>query len=348
MHSVTMDAQCQYLVDSFSDLRSPTSIKVYRISIVDSTPRPQLLFVLHDASAEEASFAKSFAPPELLTFPSSDGTAQLYGALYLPDKTQHGPGPYPLVCAVYGGPHVQRVQRSFAQCTDLRAQRLRYMGMAVLKCDNRGSARRGLAFESAIRHRLGRLEVLDQVTAVRYVKKHYPICDRNVGIYGWSYGGYLAAMCLCRAPQVFSVAVAGAPVTDWRLYDTHYTERYMGMPSDHYVKSSVLSHVPHLQSHQKIMIVHGLIDENVHFRHSSRLIQALISHDQEYDLLLFPEERHSPRRLRDRTYMERRISDFFLKHVKHAETRRNVVPVAQETATNGERLRISTRMTAAL
>lgn len=122
----------------------------------------------------------------------------------------------------------------------------------------------------------------------------------------------MAAMCLARAPDTFSVAVAGAPVTHWDGYDTHYTERYMGTPEsnpDGYVLSSVLHHVENIAG--KLLLVHGLIDENVHFRHTARLVNALIAARKPYDLLLFPDERHMPRKLADRVFMEERIRDFF-------------------------------------
>uniref|UniRef100_A0A7S4JFV3 Peptidase S9 prolyl oligopeptidase catalytic domain-containing protein n=1 Tax=Odontella aurita TaxID=265563 RepID=A0A7S4JFV3_9STRA len=198
----------------------------------------------------------------------------------------------------------------------MRAPRLCSLGFAVVKCDNRGSARRGLKFESSIRKRLGRLEVLDQVTAVRHLAARGVADPTRVGVYGWSYGGYLAAMCLCRAPDVFHVAVAGAPVTSWDGYDTHYTERYMGLPAENpegYGESAVFDHVPNMRG--RLMIVHGLIDENVHFRHTARLINRLIAAGKDYDLLIFPDERHSPRRLRDRVYMEKRISDYFVRNL---------------------------------
>jgi dipeptidyl-peptidase-4 len=281
-----------------------------------------MLYTLYDAVRDDKSMDLSpdsmahLPAPELMTFPSSDGTETLHAALYRPDPRIHGPGPYPLICAVYGGPHVQRVNRSWSQCADMRAQRLRSLGFCVVKCDNRGSSRRGLAFESAISRRLGRLEVLDQVAVVRQLTVRGIADPTRVGIYGWSYGGYLSAMCLCRAPDVFHVAVAGAPVTSWDGYDTHYTERYMGLPSENpngYRESAVFDHVPNMRG--KLLLVHGLIDENVHFRHTARLINRLIAAGKDYDLLLFPDERHSPRRLRDRIYMEQRISDYFLRHL---------------------------------
>ncbi|HLT35078.1 MAG TPA: prolyl oligopeptidase family serine peptidase, partial [Enhygromyxa sp.] len=133
----------------------------------------------------------------------------------------------------------------------------------------------------------------------------------RVAIYGWSYGGYMAAMALARAPEVFAVAVAGAPVSHWDGYDTHYTERYMGLPQENpegYARSSVMAHVANIRG--KLLLVHGLIDENVHFRHTARLINALIAAGKDYRLELYPDERHTPRKLADRVYMERRIFEF--------------------------------------
>eukprot|EP00977_Amphora_coffeiformis_P012422 scaffold3069_cov215-Amphora_coffeaeformis.AAC.23 len=338
MHSVVMDDDCQVVVDTSSDLDRPTSVRIFRIVHSDHneyrSTRLKQIYMLFDALQEEtpnggkkiggSATRKLFATlpaPELITFPTSDGSETLNAAIYKPDPRLYGNGPYPLICAVYGGPHVQRVNRSWSQCADMRAQRFRSLGFCVVKCDNRGSSRRGLAFESAISRRLGRLEVLDQVAAVRQLTVRGIADSSRVGIYGWSYGGYLSAMCLCRAPDVFSCAVAGAPVTSWDAYDTHYTERYMGLPADNpagYRESAVFDHIPNMRG--KLMIVHGLIDENVHFRHTARLINRLVSSGREYELLLFPEERHSPRRLRDRIYMEQRIGDFFVKHLSENQS----------------------------
>ena len=130
-----------------------------------------------------------------------------------------------------------------------------------------------------------------------------------MGIYGWSYGGYMTLMWLAGAPEV---GVVGAPTTHWDGYDTHYTERYMGTPQsnpDGYAESSVSAHVKDIRG--KLLILHGLIDENVHFRHTARLINALIAHRIRYELVLFPDERHLPRKMEDRVYMEERIAEFF-------------------------------------
>ena len=117
----------------------------------------------------------------------------------------------------------------------------------------------------------------------------------RVAICGWSYGGYMSAMCLAKAPKTFRAAVAGAPVTSWDGYDTHYTERYMGTPQGNpagYERSAVMAHVAGLadDAQARLLLVHGLIDENVHFRHTARLINALIAARKPYELLLFPDE----------------------------------------------------------
>ena len=126
----------------------------------------------------------------------------------------------------------------------------------------------------------------------------------------------MSLMCLATRPDLFKAAVAGAPVPSWDGYDTHNTERYMGMPEENkagYSKSSVMSYVSEIEG--KLLLVHGLVDENVHFRHTARLINALNEAGKDYDLLVFPEERHMPRRLEDRAYMERRILEFLQDNV---------------------------------
>ena len=160
------------------------------------------------------------------------------------------------------------------------------------------------------------MEVDDQSFALNYLIEKGIADKERLGVYGWSYGGYMSLMCLAKRPDLFKAAVAGAPVTSWDGYDTHYTERYMGMPEENvagYTKSSVMSYVSEIEG--KLLLVHGLVDENVHFRHTARLINSLNEAGKDYDLLVFPEERHMPRRLEDRAYMERRILEFIQDNV---------------------------------
>ena len=156
----------------------------------------------------------------------------------------------------------------------------------------------------------------DQVRAVEWYAEAGLVDLSRVGVFGWSYGGYLSAMAVCRSPfnRVFRCGVAGAPVTSWDGYDTHYTERYMGLPAENvagYASSAVMTHTGALPAASRLLLVHGLIDENVHFRHTARLINGLIAHRKRYDLVLFPCERHAPHKHEDRAYLEDRLSAFF-------------------------------------
>ncbi|MGC9400366.1 MAG: S9 family peptidase [Anaerolineae bacterium] len=303
-HKVTLDHACRRFVDVHSALDRPPTVTLRN---VDSGG---LLDVIHDEDDPRID-ALGLTPPEPVTLESRDGVT-LHGLLYRPT----GPGPHPTVVSVYGGPHAQLAVDAWGPTADLQRQHLRSQGFAVFVLDNRGSAGRGLAFEGALRRHMGSVEVQDQVDGVRWLIEQGIADPVRVGITGWSYGGYMTLMCLLKAPEVFRVGVAGAPVTAWDGYDTHYTERYMGTPDanpEGYTQSSALTHVEALTG--ELLIVHGLIDENVHFRHSARLIKRLIEARKRYALLLFPDERHMPRSLADRIYLHERIRDFFLEHL---------------------------------
>jgi dipeptidyl-peptidase-4 len=219
---------------------------------------------------------------------------------------------------VYGGPHVQLVTNTWGLTADLTAQLLTERGFAVWKLDNRGSARRGHAFEAALDRHMGRVEVRDQVDGVVFAAQRWPEIDgRRVGIMGGSYGGYMTLRCLTEAPETFRAGVAHAPVTDWDGYDTCYTERYMGTPADNaegYRDSSVLTAAGKLQG--RLLVIHGMLDENVHFRHTARLTSALIAAGKPFDLLALPDERHSSRNEAGRKYVAERAAGFLEKALR--------------------------------
>lgn len=310
-HAVVLDHQVARFVDAHDSLHAPLAISL--CSLEDG----RVLAPIHEQPQPLPRVEKlRLTPPELLQVESKHG-AVLHGALYRPDAAVFGPGPYRTVVSVYGGPHVQTVMNSWMTTVDMRAQYLRSKGFLVWKLDNRGSARRGLKFEGAIRHCMGKADVEDQEMGVQWLISRQLADPARIGIYGWSYGGYMAAMALARCPHLFRCAVSGAPVTSWDGYDTHYTERYMGLPAVNvagYEWSSVMHHVPEMRG--KLMLVHGMIDENVHFRHTARLINALTAAAKEYELLVFPDERHMPRGLKDRMYMEERIFEFLDRNLR--------------------------------
>ncbi len=221
-HDVTVSPDFRFFLDRHSDLTHAPTVTLRHLS--DAA----LHATLHEDPQATAS-ALSLPPPELTTFHTRDGVL-LHAAVYRPSDSEASDRRYPLIVAVYGGPHVQAVGNRWDLTVDMRAQYLAQQGYIVLKVDNRGSANRGLAFEGALARAMGHIEIDDQVDGVRFMAQRPYVDTQRTGIYGWSYGGYMTCLALMRAPDVFKVGVAGAPVTSWDGYDTHYTERYMGLP----------------------------------------------------------------------------------------------------------------------
>jgi dipeptidyl-peptidase-4 len=250
-------------------------------------------------------------PPEPTEFKNRDGVT-LYGLYYAPRNKPLG-AKAPLVVLLYGGPHSQYVNNSWDMTADVRAHYLTEHGFACWKIDNRGSSRRGHVFEAPINRDMGTIEVQDQVDGVRFASASFPEIDpARVGVTGGSYGGYMTLRSLLLAPETFHAGVSVAPVTDWDGYDTCYTERYMGTPQDNpegYKRSSVLGSADKLKG--KLLVIHGLLDENVHFRHSARLTNALVTAGKPFEFLPLPDSRHGSRKEADRKYIAERTLEFF-------------------------------------
>ncbi len=304
-HRATVAKDGEHHVDTFTSRSRPP---VTRLHARDG----RILATIDDAGLSDPRVDQlKLTPPEIVKFASRGGEV-LYGAYYAPRSKAFGPKA-PLVVLVYGGPHVQYVSENWAMTADLNAQHLADRGFAVWKMDNRGSARRGHAWESALNRDMGTVEVRDQVDGVAFVARNWPeVGGSRVGVSGSSYGGYMTLRCLTEAPEVFRSGVAIAPVTDWDGYDTCYTERYMGTPAGNpagYKAASVLARADRLKG--DLLIIHGMLDENVHFRHTARLASALIAANRPFRLLPMPEERHSSRKEEGRKYVAEQLAGFF-------------------------------------
>ena len=205
------------------------------------------------------------------------GPREIRSALLFPSWHQPGTGRLPVLLDPYGGPHAQRVLA--AQGAFLTSQWLAEQGFAVLVADGRGTPGRGPEWEREVWHDLAGPVLEDQVEALQAAAVRHPDLDTSrVAIRGWSFGGYLSALAVLRRPDVFHAAVAGAPVTDWRLYDTCYTERYLGHPDDQpqvYAESSLLADAPRLA--RPLLFIHGLADDNVVVAHTLRMSSALLA-----------------------------------------------------------------------
>jgi len=188
----------------------------------------------------------------------------------------------------YGGPSAQVVTRGWASPLQ---QAVVQAGYIWFELDNRGSANRGVAFESQIHHAMGTVEVQDQLAGAAYLKTLPFVDPAKIATYGWSYGGYMTLKLLEAAPGTFAAGIAGAPVTRWELYDTHYTERYMGMPGPAYERANALDDATRIAD--PLLLVHGLADDNVVFDNSSELIARLQGGAIPFEMMLYPGQTHA-------------------------------------------------------
>jgi dipeptidyl-peptidase-4 len=268
----------RHVVASREMVDTPPSTVIYGIE--------QGEWVLAEGSAQAARKA-GLVPAEWFSFPSTDGTTTLHGILQKPahfDPSRR----YPLVIDVYGGPASQGLQ-----CRYTVANPLCELGVVVAKIGNRGTTGRGKAFESATYQRLGGVDLDDQAAGVRHLAAQPWVDAQRVGIFGHSYGGYMAALAVLRYPDLFHVAVSGAPVTNFRNYDTIYTERYMRTPQENpegYRLGSCMEYASQLRG--KLLLVHGLVDDNVHPSNTWQLSKALHDADRRFDMMIYPQFDH--------------------------------------------------------
>jgi dipeptidyl-peptidase-4 len=305
LHSINMAPHGDFYVDQFTSEVQPPRLDLRALDgrllahIVDNRIAGRHPYAGH--LAEDST-------PQFGSLNAADGQA-LYFRLFKPpgfDPSRR----YPVIVDVYGGPGVQRVLRGW--CGASFTQILTRAGYLVFQLDNRGSAHRGTAFESPIHGRLGEAEVADQVAGVDWLRSRPYVDAERIGVWGWSYGGYLSLMLMCTAPDAFRAGVAGAPVTDWALYDTHYTERYLGRPADNpegYALSSVLPHALGLEG--RLLLMHGMADDNVLLAHSTKLCRTLQDLGKPFDVMMYPAAKHGLLRQRDGRHAYAMILRFF-------------------------------------
>ncbi len=287
-HEAVFSDDARVYIDTFSDENTPPQVRLH-----DQSGKE--LAVLEANKLDEKHpyhrYVESHSRPEFGTLPAADGQTLRY-RLIKPagfDPARR----YPVLVRVYGGPHVQYVQRRWDERWGLFDQALAQRGFLVFSLDNRGSARRGVAFESPIHRRMGGPEVDDQMVGIHWLTKQPFVDATRIGVFGWSYGGYMSLMLLARHSNAIAAGVSVAPVSDWRLYDTHYTERYMDDPRQHaaaYDASAVFAHLGGLTS--PLLLIHGMADDNVLFTHSTQLMARLQQNGTRFDLMTYPGGKH--------------------------------------------------------
>ena len=249
-----------------------------------------------DGSHPYAPYVAAHVVPQFGTLAAADGQAMDWRLL-----KPAGPGPFPVLLQVYGGPHAHNVTRKFTSPIE---QYLVSKGWAVFQLDNRGSNNRGMAFEAPIFRAMGGVEVQDQVQALQWIKAQ-PWAGK-VAVNGWSYGGYMVLKLLEAAPGGFAAGIAGAPVTRWELYDTAYTERYLGNPVTEpavYARSGALGDAGKIKD--PLLLIHGMADDNVVFENSTALMTALQRVKTPFDLMVYPGATHATPGLEVHTWITR-------------------------------------------
>jgi dipeptidyl-peptidase 4 len=310
VHAIAMSPDARFYVDTFTSSAQPPQSSLHSS---DGAIEAWLLENRLDAQHPDAPYLADNAIPEVGTLTAADGQT-LYYQLFKPlhfDPSKR----YPAIVDVYGGPGVQRVLNNWHGSSF--TQILTRAGYVVFTLDNRGSAFRGTAFQAPIHRKMGDVEVTDQVQGARWLMSQSFVDPARIGVWGWSYGGYMTLNLLFKAPDVFRAGVAGAPVTDFALYDTHYTERYLDRPQDNaagYAASSVLPYAKDLKG--KLLVMHGMADDNVLFLNSTKLFRRLQDLSKPFDVMVYPGAKHGLMRQNDGRHGYKMILRFFDENLK--------------------------------
>jgi dipeptidyl-peptidase 4 len=276
--AATFNERGDAYIRTYSRLDRPPETSVCRVDSGCSVIDP----------ASTAPDRYNLPPPEWVDFSADDGTV-LHGLMFLPSRRV---GKVPVVLAPYGGPGGQMVQNQW-KALNLFDMVLANNGIAVLVVDNRGSANRGQKFTSAPRFRVGEIELQDQLAALDQAMARFPQLDSSrVGFWGWSYGGFMTLYAMTHSGR-FIAGCAGSPVSDWRLYDATYVERYMGLlpeRKDSYEKYSVLRHAGELKGH--LLMTHGLSDVNVHPQNTIKMADELVRAGIPFEMMMYPRQTH--------------------------------------------------------
>ncbi|MFC3654659.1 S9 family peptidase [Xanthomonas hyacinthi] len=290
-HAASFAKNASVYVDSWSNTVTPPQIELFRAN--GDKIATLLVNDLADPQHPYAKYRDAQRPVEFGSLTAADGKTPLHYRLTKPADFDPAKR-YPVVVYVYGGPAAQTVLDGWPARGDaLFDQYLAQHGYVVFSIDNRGTPRRGRDFGGALYQRQGTVEVDDQLRGVAWLKAQPWVDAARIGVSGWSNGGYMTLMLLARHSEAYACGVAGAPVTDWALYDSHYTERYMNLPAanpDGYRDGRVAAHLDGLNS--PLLLIHGMADDNVLFANSTALMSELQKRGKLFELMTYPGAKH--------------------------------------------------------
>lgn len=310
-HEISMDRSARIYVDTFSSISQPPQLSLH------STTGERMAWLVEnrvDGDHPYAPFSATHQSPEFGELVGPEGQPLRYRMIRPQDFDAESS--YPVLVHVYGGPTHRLVTDSWGRRA-LVEQYFARQGYIVFSLDNRGVERQGKAFQDQAYLNLGRIEIIDQMVGVDWLRSQPFVDPDRIGIFGWSYGGYLALMALAQNPGDFAASVAVAPVTDWTLYDTHYTERYLGTPQSQpeaYEQGNVLTWAEQIAD--PLLLIHPMADDNVLFTHSTLLMQALQDRRIPFDLMTYPGEKHGITGSNQRVHVYEMMARYLNRHLK--------------------------------
>ena len=305
LHNTSVSADGKFVIDNYSDTRNPRTIQI----IETKTGKTKTLI-------QSANPLEKYAQGELsiFTIKNNEGT-DLYCRMFKPlkfDSTKK----YPVVVYWYGGPHAQMILNAWnGGAGDYWFQYMAERGYLVFTLDTRGSSNRGKAFEQSIFRKAGAMQMEDLMSGVSFLKQ-LPFADKNnMGLFGWSYGGFMTVDFMLNYPGVFKAAVAGGPVTDWKFYEIMYTERYMDRPQENpegYEATDLTKKIGKLKG--KLLLIHGMQDNVVLMQHSVNLVKAAVDKGVQVDYMIYPGHEHNVLG-KDRAHLYQKVTDYFMQNL---------------------------------
>jgi dipeptidyl-peptidase-4 len=308
-HRVNFSKGMRYYIDYHSTANSPQ-----RISVNDPLSGKEVRVIEENNALQNKLNDFKFADLTFFTFDNKKG-ASLNAWMIKP--TDFDPNKkYPVLMYVYGGPGSQTVTNSWGGSNFAWFQLLAQKGYIVVSVDNRGTGARGNEFKTSTYKQLGKYETEDQIEGAKYLASLPYVDAKRIGIWGWSYGGYMTTLCMTKGADYFKTGIAVAPVTNWRYYDSIYTERFMQTPQENaegYDTNSPINHVDKLKGNY--LLVHGTADDNVHFQNTTELIKALIEAGKQFDLAIYPDKNHSIGGGKTRLHLYQKMTDYIVENL---------------------------------
>ncbi len=284
-HSITISSSFNYYIDTYSQMGIPPSTKLMTID------GKLVKEIETNKDLKERLETYEISKPEFFKFKTSEGV-ELNGWMIKPLNFDENKK-YPVLMYCYGGPGHQTVINKYSGTDFFWYQMLASQGYIIVSIDNRGTGGRGAAFKKATYKQLGKLECIDQIEGAKYLGSLKYVDKTRIGIWGWSFGGYLTSLCLTKGNEYFKAGIAVAPVTNWRYYDTIYTERYLQRPQDNpsgYDENSPINFADKLKGNY--LLVHGTADDNVHFQNAMEMVDALVKNNKQFEQFFYPNKNH--------------------------------------------------------